>query len=124
MLRTFCEQTSFHGWNLIALSQFKPGHVVFWLFMIISSFFALSFMVYNNAIDFSEAKVAFHIESPSKPLNEVYFPAIYLINKNGFRKSLFKGFDVETNLPEEELFRLFKSWFVGGVVNTEDISKL
>ena len=81
-------------------------------------------MVYNNAIDFSEAKVAFHIESPSKPLNEVYFPAIYLINKDCFRKSLLEGFAIETNLTEENLFRLFKSWFSGGVVNTEDIGKL
>ena len=121
MLRTFCEQTSFHGWNLIALSQFKPGHVVFWLLVIISSFVGLSFMVYNNAIDFSKAKVAFHIESPTETLNDVHFPAIYLINKNLIRKSLTQRFANETKLTVDLIYKRMKSWFVDGGSSDMDV---
>ena len=125
MFRTFCEHTSFHGWNLIALSQFKASHVVFWLLIIMTSFLGLSYMVYRNTSDFNEAKVAFHIQSPSEPLDEVYFPAIYLINKNMFRKSIGKGFTFETNLTEDVLIDLTNSLFVdGGSLNLQDLGML
>ena len=114
MFRTFCEQTSFHGWNLIALSQFKASHVVFWLLTIITSFLGLSYMVYRNTSNFNEAKVAFHIQSPSEPLDEVYFPAIYLINKNMFRKSVNQGFASETNLNVDDWYLFLDSLYIDG----------
>ena len=86
--RDFCEQTSLHGWNFFPYTEFKKWHVTFWTFVLCGTFTCCSIMIYLNSSEYMDATVAFNIESPTNPLNEVYYPAIIICNKNVVRKSI------------------------------------
>ena len=88
-IQDFCEQTSIHGWNFLAFSQFKSQHVILWLLTIFGAFIGCAFMITMNVTEFSNATVDFQTETLTKSLDQVYFPSIYISNKNPMRKSIF-----------------------------------
>ena len=86
--KDFCEQTSLHGWNFLAYSKFKCIHVAFWLSVIIGASFVCMYCIYQSTDEFIEATVDFQTETLTEPLDNVFFPSIYISNKNVYRKSI------------------------------------
>ena len=88
-LKNFCEQTSIHGWSFIAFSKFKLLHAIFWLVVIVGAFAGCLSMIYDNAMEFKDATVEFQTETLTESLDNLFFPSIYISNKNALRRSYF-----------------------------------
>ena len=88
-LKSFCEQTSIHGWSFIAFSKFKLFHAIFWLIVIVGAFAGCLSMIYDNAMEYKEATVEFQTETLTESLDNLFFPSIYISNKNAIRRSYF-----------------------------------
>ena len=89
----FCEETSLHGWNFISKRRIKSVHCAFWFLTICSAIGLGTVLITWNTQEFLEATVDFNTLSMTTPMAEVFFPAIYVINKNVLRKSFSKVFD-------------------------------
>ena len=84
----FCQNTSLHGWGFIALGKFKPLQILFWTFTVLSALCLCVTFISQNTEEFLNG-VEFSTETITEPLDEVYFPAIYVISKNQFRQTTF-----------------------------------
>ena len=84
----FCNQTSLHGWNFVGKDKIKSCNAIFWISTIFMTFGIGMFWIGFNTKEFFEATVEFNTLSLTTPLDEVYFPAIYIVNKNHIRKSI------------------------------------
>ena len=78
----FCEETSLHGWNFILKRRIKSLHCAFWFMTICSALGLGTVLITWNTQEFLEATVDFNTLSMTTPMTEVFFPAIYVINKN------------------------------------------
>ncbi|TRY67488.1 hypothetical protein TCAL_07642 [Tigriopus californicus] len=58
--RTFCNQTSLHGWQYIAQKHSSSAKHVFWAMIVSLSMATASFFLYNNTMDFMDATVSEH----------------------------------------------------------------
>ena len=124
-VRDFCEQTSIHGWNFLAFSNFRSYHVIIWLFTILGAFSGCVLMIYLNVTEFSNATVDFQTETLTQSLDEVYFPSIYISNKNVMRKSIFmdilKDENVNNVTTVHEIIEIWlRKQFWGRPPTTED----
>ena len=114
----FCEHTTLHGWNWIVYNHFKVSHVIFWFLAIFSALIASIYGVAMLYFEFSEATVTFGTETVTEPITNVYFPAIYLANKNTVRRSILMasleetGFKINTS-EAELLFAIGKNYDFG-----------
>ena len=100
--KEFCEQTSLHGWSFIRFDKFKLS-TIFWLISIIAAILVCSQLTLQNANEYKE-EVEFNVETLTANLDEVYFPAIYLINKGKMRKSTTLQLMHETNTIANDTF--------------------
>ena len=121
----FCNQTSLHGWNFLGRGRLN-SYKVFWLFTIFLTFGLGMFWIGFNTKEFIEATVEFSTLSLTTPLDEVYFPAIYIVNKNHIRKSILMALAkdklIKNRATSTELFHvLVKS---GGGQLDEKTSKI
>ena len=110
VFKDFCEQTSLHGWNFLAYSKFKCIHVAFWLSVIIGAFFVCMYCIYQSTAEFVEATVDFHTETLTEPLDKVYFPSIYICNKNVYRKSILMEVLKDPNLSDVSYNQIVNIW--------------
>lgn len=60
--RTFCNQTSLHGWQYIAQKHSSSAKHLFWAMIVSLSMATASFFLYNNTMDFMDATVSEHAE--------------------------------------------------------------
>ena len=88
----FCQETSLHGWNFIAKRRLSSFHSVFWLLTIFSALSLGIVLITWNTQEFLEATVDFNTISMTTSMEKVFFPAIYVINKNLIRKSATHAF--------------------------------
>ena len=105
----FCTQTSLHGWIFLGHGRVKSCKV-FWIVTICVTFGLGMFWIGFNTKEFLDATVDFDTLSLTTPLDEVYFPAIYVVNKNNIRKSvlmaLAKDKLIENKTSLTELFHI------------------
>ena len=115
----FCEETTLHGWNWMAISKFKINYVIFWLAAIFSALVLTIISVSNLYLEFKHATVSFETETVTEPISNVYFPAIYIANKNKIRRSIIMAFlhekGMDANLTEYEVFSAITKNFNRGV---------
>ena len=83
-LKTYCEQTSLHGWYYIAKDK-KIWKIV-WSVIVLASVAVASLFIYEAAEEFTKSTVVTTIQSTTVPLSEVYFPAVTVCNINQVRK--------------------------------------
>ena len=88
----FCRETSLHGWALVAKKSIPSFHCIFWTFTIFSTLSLGIVLITTNTNEFLNATVDFTTLSKTTSMNEVFFPAIYIINKNLARKSIVESF--------------------------------
>ena len=88
----FCQETSLHGWNFLARRKTFSFHSAFWFLTIISSLGLGTVLITWNTQEFLEATVDFNTLSMTTSMEKVFFPAIYVINKNLIRKSATYAF--------------------------------
>ena len=109
-VKDFCEQTSIHGWSFISFSKFKTKPTIFWLVVILVAFSMCIAMIYDNAKEFNEATVAFQTVTLTESIENVFFPSIYISNKNAMRRSYIKFLMEDPNVSNittlEELISL------------------
>lgn len=55
--RTFCNQTSLHGWQYMAQKQTSKAKCVFWVVIVVCSMAIATLFLYNNTMDFMQATV-------------------------------------------------------------------
>jgi amiloride-sensitive sodium channel len=79
-LKTYCEQTSLHGWYYIANDR-KIWRAV-WSTIVLASVGVASIFIYKAAEEFTKSTVVTTIHSTTEPLSEVYFPAVTVCNIN------------------------------------------
>ena len=96
----FCRETSLHGWKFIAKNKFLSLHCFFWVGTIFSALSLGLVLITWNTAEFMEATVDFTTLSMTTSMNEVFFPAIYIINKNFIRKSIEMSFYTNYNTCE------------------------
>jgi hypothetical protein len=56
--RTFCNQTSLHGWQYIAQKHTSAWKHLFWFVIVLMSMGTASFFLYNNTVAFFDATVS------------------------------------------------------------------
>ena len=79
-LKTYCEQTSLHGWYYIASD--KKVWKILWSMIVLASIAVASTFIYKAAEEFTKSTVVTTIQSTTIPLSEVYFPAVTVCNIN------------------------------------------
>ena len=69
--------------------------------------------------EFNETTISYQLESPTVPLNDVYFPSVVLCNMNILRKSFIHSLMNDPFLKNitnyEELFHLVDEHFIQGI---------
>ena len=88
----FCQETSLHGWGFIVKRDLPSCHCVFWILTIFSALSLGIVLISWNTEEFINDTVDFNTLSMTTSLDEVFFPAIYVINKNFVRKSIYDAF--------------------------------
>ena len=81
-LRSYCEQTSLHGWYYISVHGGKAAWRIVWSFIVLTSVVVAAYFIYKAAEDFTKSTVVTTIHSTTEPLSEVYFPAVTVCNIN------------------------------------------
>ena len=70
-------------------------------------------------LDFLETTVSYELESPTVPLDDVYFPSLSFCNMNTLRKSFIHSLMTDPSLKNmtnyKELFHLVDEHFIQGV---------
>ena len=84
-LRSYCEQTSLHGWYYISVHGGKAAWRIVWSFIVLTSVVVAAYFIYKAAEDFTKSTVVTTIHSTTEPLTEVYFPAVTVCNINQVR---------------------------------------
>ena len=81
--KTYCEQTSLHGWYYIAKDgqKSRPWRIV-WTTIVLAGIAVACFFIFNAADNFLKSTVVTTIHSTTVPLSEVYFPAVTVCNIN------------------------------------------
>ncbi len=115
--RMFCQWTGLHGWNLLAEPGQSTFHMVFWLAVIVISIVSGCLLVSWNISDFVRSAVSYDLDTPTHPLDDVFFPSMVLCNFNRLRSSLVWALlndeDV-SNTSYHELHQLIEKNFVKG----------
>ena len=88
----FCRETSLHGWKFLATNKLLSFNCFFWTATIVSALSLGLVLITWNTEEFMKATVDFTTLSMTTSMNEVFFPAIYIINKNFIRKSIANNF--------------------------------
>ena len=122
-LKDFCERTSLHGWAFLPYRGFKPLQNVFWLSAIITSIACASIIIFGHYIEFKNATVSYQIESPTVPLEQVFFPSITLCNMNKLRKSFIFSLFADNQIADLTTFNNLLE-FVNGHFIEGSISEL
>ena len=69
--------------------------------------------------EFNETTISYQLESPTVPLNDVYFPSVALCNMNILRKSFITSLMTDPFLMNitnyDELFHLVDEHFIRGI---------
>ena len=81
-LKSYCEQTSLHGWYYISSHGGKTAWRIVWTAIVVTSIAVASYFIYKAAEDFTTSTVVTTIHSTTEPLSEVYFPAVTVCNIN------------------------------------------
>ena len=81
-LKSYCEQTSLHGWYYISVHGGKTAWRIVWTAIVLTSIGVASLFIYKAAEDFTKSTVVTTIHSTTEPLSEVYFPAVTVCNIN------------------------------------------
>ena len=106
----FCQETSLHGWNFITRRKTFSFHSAFWFLTIISSLGLGTVLITWNTQEFLEATVDFNTLSMTTSMEKVFFPAIYVINKNLIRKSATYAFSPSDD-SKDKIDQAFQSYF-------------
>ena len=118
--KEFCEQTSLHGWGFITFGRSKAVQTIFWLIAISSAFALCMSLTFINLKEFM-TDVEFNVETLAGGLEEVYFPAFYIINHGKDRKSVVHSIvkDLLLNHESENATQLMNSvaWDVFNLLN-------
>ncbi len=115
----FCDHTSLHGFNFLVFEgHYKIPKNIFWSVVIAAAVICSVYIMKNNIDEFSEATVAYNLESPTVPLDDVFFPSVAFCNMNNLRKSmihsLMKDPVVSRKTDFVELRNLIDSYYVSG----------
>ena len=120
-LKDFCERTSLHGWSFLPYRGFKPLQTVFWLATIIASIVGASIIIFDHYIEFQNATVSYQIESPTVPLEQVFFPSISLCNMNKLRKSFIYSLLADKQIADlttfDDLLEFVNGHFIRGSIS-------
>ena len=81
-LRSYCEQTSLHGWYYISVHGGKAAWRIVWSFIVLTSVVVAAYFIYKAAEDFTKSTVVTTIDSTTEPLSDVFFPAVTVCNIN------------------------------------------
>ncbi len=114
----FCDLTSLHGWKFFPVSNFKNTHVAFWSLIMCGSILGASYIITNHIQEFFSSSVAYNLESPTVPLDEVYFPSVTICNMNALRKSFIQSLMMDPKINQSisysELWKLVDQVFIEG----------
>ena len=108
----FCKQTTLHGWDYIGKSKIWSCNFIFWIGIVVVTVGIGMFGIGLNTKEFLDATVEFETLSMTTTMDEVFFPAVYIINKNMIRKSVLmalvndKSID---NVSPDELYHIIYS---------------
>ena len=81
-LKSYCEQTSLHGWYYISVHGGKAAWRIVWSFIVLTSVVVAAYFIYKAAEDFTKSTVVTTIDSTTEPLSDVFFPAVTVCNIN------------------------------------------
>ncbi len=84
----FCDTTSLHGFKFLYVGESKIVANLFWSFVIIMTMGTSALFMRSNIEEFTDTTVAYNLESPTVPLDDVFFPSVAFCNMNSLRKSL------------------------------------
>ncbi len=117
-LRQFCDSTSLHGFNFLSLSNFKVPHTVFWTVIITASIASSAYIMTTHVQEFLAETVSYNLESPTVPLDDVFFPSVTLCNMNSLRKSfiqtLMKDPAINQSITFSKLWKLVDGVYITG----------
>ena len=128
----FCSETSLHGWKYCSLkNSWHQQHcrkcqneeeattlfslrTLFWLFILSASIASAVYMMALNIREFYSATVAFNLDSPTRPLDDVFFPSAVICNMNALSKSFVKRLNDELKLDYHLLWKSIDKAFING----------
>ena len=117
-LRQFCDVTSLHGWKFFSVSNFKHSHVAFWTLIMLASIIGASYIITNHIQEFFSSSVSYNLESPTVPLDQVFFPSVVVCNMNSLRKSFIQTLMTDPKINDSisypELWKLVDQVFIAG----------
>lgn len=99
--RTFCDETTLHGWRYIGLqNSFCHCHVFIW-FVVVGAMSGLGIgFVISNTEEYINSGLQTNIETTTASLQDVYFPAITVCNINQVEASFLRQIDIGRNLSQ------------------------
>ena len=134
--KEFCENTSLHGWGIMALGGFKKPSMLFWLSAIFLASTSLVILTMGNISEYVN-EVEYNVESMAESMDQVYFPAIYLSKRAQYRKSVLAQwlkldpkwknhtFDsLESFQPLFDIYLLMKNYLEGKILEAGEEEKL
>ncbi len=124
--KQFCESTSLHGFKFYSVSNFSPGHVFFWTVVITTSIVSSAYIMKTHVEEFFGETVSYNLESPTVPLDDVFFPSVTICNMNALRKSFIQFLMTDPVISGlatfSELWKLVDGVYITG--GKEDLSGL
>ena len=113
--KLYCKCTSLHGFNFLAFPGQTPPRTIFWTTVLVTSFAGSLLLVGTNTRDFAASSVSYDLQTPTQPLDDVFFPSIVICNMNQLRSSfiyaLINDPDLE-NTTYLEVHQLLEKAFV------------
>jgi len=102
--KTYCKETSLHGWKYIAFSPGSQIERLGWLILLISSLLTAFVLVYKAVGDFISQTVSTNMDSLSTSFDNLYFPAITICNINFMQRSVLEKYNLQNNETVIDIF--------------------
>ena len=102
--KTYCRETSLHGWKYIAFTPGTRLERFGWLCLLVSSLLTAFVLVYKAVGDFVAQTVSTNMDSLSTSFDNLYFPAITICNINFMQRSVLEKYSLQNNETVIDIF--------------------
>ena len=98
-MENYCNRTSIHGCRYIE-SESTWMKKIFWILITLAMTVLAMYLVTYIIIEYKDSKPLIYIKSTTAPLNQLYFPSVFVCNINQVTRTALKkmGLDLEKDM--------------------------